>query len=151
MRMERGAFLIAAALSLARLAGAQEPSPATPQPSVALPASLARVLTDYETAWRGRDAAALAELFTEDGLVLSSGVPAVRGRAAVEKHYTGKGGPLSLRAFAFATDGNIGYILGGFARREGEPDIGKFTLTLRLERDGRWRIASDMDNGNSRP
>jgi ketosteroid isomerase-like protein len=90
-------------------------------------------------------------LFTEDGFVLSSGTPPVRGRSNLERHYTGQGGPLALRAFAFATDGAAGYIIGGFARREGEPDIGKFTLTLRKGRDGRWLIASDMDNGNSRP
>jgi hypothetical protein len=75
----------------------------------------------------------------------------VRGRRAIEQHYAGSGGPLSLRAFAFATDGQIGYIIGGFARAKGEPDIGKFTLTLRRSADGRWLIMSDMDNGNSRP
>ncbi len=74
----------------------------------------------------------------------------MRGRQAIEKRYAGAVGPLSLRAFAFATDGRIGYILGGFARAKGEPDIGKFTLTLRKGVDGRWLIMSDMDNGNSR-
>jgi ketosteroid isomerase-like protein len=118
---------------------------------VALPEALDRVLTDYETAWQSRDASALAALFAEDGFVLSNGVPAVRGRAAIEKHYAGQGGPLSLRAFAFATEGATGYIIGGFARRKGEPDIGKFTLTLRRDASGRWLIVSDMDNGNSRP
>jgi len=34
---------------------------------------------------------------------------------------------------------------------KGEPDGGKFTLTLRKAGDGRWLIMSDMDNGNSRP
>jgi hypothetical protein len=77
-------------------------------------------------------------------------VPPVRGRAAIEKHYTGQGGPLSLRAFAYATEGATGYILGGFARQKGEADIGKFTLTLRLGEGGRWLIVSDMDNGNAR-
>jgi ketosteroid isomerase-like protein len=120
-------------------------------PSVELPPELARVLTYYETAWQNRDAAALAVLFTEDGFVLSSGRPPVRGRAAIEEHYTGKGGPLSLRALAFATEGAIGYIIGGFSRSAGEPDVGKFTLTLRKAAGGRWLIASDMDNGNSRP
>ena len=118
--------------------------------SVTLPAPLARVLTDYEAAWQKKDASALAALFTEDGFVLSNGVPPVRGRAAIEKHYEGHGGPLSLRALAFATEGSTGYIIGGFARQKGEPDVGKFTLTLRKGKDGRWRIASDMDNGNSR-
>lgn len=120
-------------------------------PSVALPAPLARVLTDYEGAWQAKDASALSRLFAEDGFVLASGAPPVRGRAAIEKHYTGQGGPLSLRALAYSTEGATGYIIGGFTRRKGEPDAGKFTLTLRKGVDGRWLIMSDMDNGNSRP
>ena len=119
-------------------------------PSVTLPAPLARVLREYETAWQRKDARALAALFAEDGFVLSNGVPAVRGRAAIEEHYEGQGGPLSLRAFAYAVEESTGYVIGGFARREGEPDIGKFTLTLRKGSSGRWVIVSDMDNGNSR-
>jgi ketosteroid isomerase-like protein len=119
-------------------------------PSMELPPELARVLTDYEEAWQRRDAAGLAALFTEDGFVLSSGAPPVRGRAAIEKHYAGSGGPLSLRALACETEGKTGYIIGGFARSKGEPDVGKFTLTLRRGADGRWLIVSDMDNGNSR-
>jgi ketosteroid isomerase-like protein len=120
-------------------------------PGVTLPPELARVLTDYESAWQKKDARALAALFAEDGFVLSSGVPPVRGRPAIQKHYTGQGGPLSLRALAYAVDGSTGYIIGGFAREKGQPDIGKFTLTLRRAGDGRWLIMSDMDNGNSRP
>jgi len=121
------------------------------QPSVTLPAPLARVLTDYEKAWSQKDAAALAQLFAEDGFVLSSGASMVRGRDAIRKFYTGAGGPLSLRAVAFAADGNVGYIIGAFTDRPGAPDRGKFTLTLRRDPDGRWQIMSDMDNGNSRP
>lgn len=120
-------------------------------PSIELPSPLARVLIEYESAWQKKDAAALAALFAEDGFVLSSGVPPVRGRAAIEKHYAGQGGPLSLRALASSTEGSIGYIIGGYARRKGEADVGKFTLTLRKNELGRWLIMSDMDNGNSRP
>ena len=121
------------------------------QPSVTLPSALARVLTDYEKAWSQKDAAALAQLFAEDGFVLSSGAPMVRGRDAIRKFYTGAGGPLSLRAVAFATEGNVGYIIGAFTDRPGTSDRGKFTLTLRRDPEGRWLIMSDMDNGNSRP
>jgi ketosteroid isomerase-like protein len=118
---------------------------------VTLPAPLARVLSDYELAWQHKDAAALAALFVEDGFVLSNGTPPVRGRAQIEKHYSGAGGPLALRALAFATEGSLGYIIGGFARQKGQPDTGKFTLTLRKGPEGRWLIMSDMDNGNTRP
>jgi len=137
-----GAFVIAALIPVC--AGAD-----TALPSLTLPTPLARVLADYETAWQNKDAAALAGLFTEDGFVLSSGNPPIRGRAQIEKHYGGQGGPLALRALAFATEGSVGYIIGGFARAKDELDIGKFTLTLRRER-GRWMIMSDMDNGNAR-
>ena len=147
--MSRISF-IAAGLLVAGAAAVPSPQPAQ-LPSVVLPAPLARVLTDYETAWRNKDAATLSLLFAEDGFVLSNGAPPVRGREAIRKHYEGQGGPLVLRALAFATDGPVGYIIGGFARHPGEPDAGKFTLTLRRDDAGRWLIVSDMDNGNSRP
>ncbi len=147
MTRAAGAALAAIALLAAARASAQESPPPS---SVALPAELARVLTDYEAAWEKKDASALAALFTEDGFVLSSGATPVRGRAAIEKHYAGAGGPLALRAFAFETREDVGYILGGFARKAGEPDAGKFTLTVKRGAGGRWLIASDMDNGNRR-
>ena len=128
--------------------GARRPGAPRRCRSVTLPPELARVLTDYETAWGAKDAAALARLFAEDGFVLSNGAPPVRGRAAIEKAYAGSGGPLVLRALAFATEGRIGYIIGAFSRRTGEPDVGKFTLTLTKDAAGTWLIASDMDNGN---
>jgi ketosteroid isomerase-like protein len=118
------------------------------EPTVDLPPELARVLTDYEAAWAARDAKALAGLFAEDGYVLSGGEPPVKGRAAIERHYQGHGGPLSLRAIAYATEGSIGYILGGYTSEKGKEDDGKFTLTLRRDSGGRWWIVSDMDNGN---
>lgn len=148
--LRRAAIFVSIGLVLPVPSGAQtrvQPE----QPSVTLPARLARVLTDYEAAWRNKDAVALAALFAEDGFVLSSGVPPVKGRAHIEKHYSGQGGPLWLRALAYATEGSVGYIIGGFSRQRGDSDIGKFTLTLRKGGDGRWLIMSDMDNRNSRP
>ena len=120
------------------------------EPSVALPPDLARVLTDYEVAWTAGDEAALANLFAEDGFVLGSGQAPVKGRAAIQKLYATSGSPLALRAFAYAINGDTGYILGGYGRERGKPDDGKFTLTLRKAGDGRWLIVSDMDNSNRR-
>jgi ketosteroid isomerase-like protein len=148
--LRKGTAWFAIALGLAGASSAQAPE-GPPLSSVTLPPPLGRVLTDYEAAWRNQDTAALAALFWEDGFVLSSGAPPVRGRGQIQKHYAGQGGPLALRALAFATEGSVGYIIGGFSRQKGEADIGKFTLTLRRGADGRWLIMSDMDNGNSRP
>jgi ketosteroid isomerase-like protein len=138
--------LFTALIFCAAAAGAQ----GAPQPSIMLPVDLARVLRDYEAAWSSLNASALARLFAEDGFVLSNGHEPVRGRAAIEAFYRNQGGPLSLRPFAFAEDGQVGYIIGGFASMAGQPDFGKFTLTLRKDSDGRWLIVSDMDNSNRR-
>jgi len=120
-------------------------------PGLELPPDLARILTDYEKAWRARDAPGLAALFAEDGFVLPSGRPPVHGREAIQRHYTGQGGALSLRAFAYQIGESSGYILGGYASRPGVGDTGKFTLTLTRTPGGQWLILSDMDNGNAQP
>src|SRR5262245_40361707 len=138
-------FILAWAIGVA----AQQGPPAT-ESSVTLPPELARVLRDYEAAWTAKDAARLARLFAEDGYVLPAGSPPVRGRAAIETFYTGHGGPLFLRAIAYASEGKVGYIIGGYAGASGTVDDGKFTLTLRKGSDGRWLIMSDMDNANRR-
>lgn len=116
-----------------------------------LPPELARVLRDYEDAWQHKDASALADIFAENGFVLPSGSPPVRGRANIEKHYAGAGGPLALRAMAWANQGDVGYIIGEFARDDTFANPGKFTLTLVRDAHGRWLIMSDMDNGNTPP
>ena len=110
----------------------RDPVAAMPdQPSVTLPPELARVLTDYEIAWKAGNASSLATLFVEDGFVLSEGRVATKGRAAIQKQYAHAGAPLALRAFAYATNGDTGYIIGGYSGERGKPDDGKFTLTLR--------------------
>lgn len=119
-------------------------------PSITLPPALDRVLRDYERAWVGKDAAALAELFAEDGFVLSNEKAAVRGRAAIREAYAGAGGPLALKAFAYSIDGATGYIIGGYGRAADRPDSGKFILALKKDPSGKWLIAADMDNTNAR-
>lgn len=133
-----------------RTVRAQEQTSAAPTslPSVTLPPELDRVLRDYERAWRARDAAALAALFTEDGFVLQPGRPPVRGRNALLAAYQGQGGPLNLRALAYAASDSVGYIIGAFGSANRSGDAGKFTLTLRRSAGGKWLIASDMDNPN---
>lgn len=131
-------------------ARARQPAEAVALPSIALPPDLDRVLRDYERAWQARDPAALAALFAEDGFVLSNGRPAVRGRAAIRATYAEGGGPLGLRALAYATQGPVGYIIGAYGPGAGSSDTGKFVLALRRGGDGRWLITADMDNSNTR-
>jgi ketosteroid isomerase-like protein len=139
------AFAVLAVLVSAPPAAGQRPAPL---PTVGLPDELARVLTDYERAWSDRDAAGLADLFAPDGFVMGGGMPPARGREAIRAFYEGKGGPLFLRALAFAAEDSVGWIIGGYRHAQDSPDTGKFSLTLRKGADGRWLIVTDMDNGN---
>jgi ketosteroid isomerase-like protein len=146
------------AIGIVTPARAQNPAPSSsevaPLASITLPPELDRVLRDYERAWRSGDATAVAALFAEDGYVLQSGRNPIRGRAAIANAYKGQaGGPLRLRAFAYATSDTTGYILGAYGYGEGSniPDQGKYTVTLRRSRGGPWQLFSDMDNGNQSP
>ncbi|HBK46049.1 MAG TPA: DUF4440 domain-containing protein [Xanthomonadaceae bacterium] len=128
------------------------PGPVKELPNAALPPELDRVIRDYERAWRAGDAVALASLFAEDGFVLQSNRPPVRGRAAIQAAYSGQGGgPLRLRAFAFSSADTIAYIVGGYGYGDKPGDTGKFTLTLRRAPGEPWLIYSDMDNPNAAP
>ena len=141
-----GAFTLVSAGS-AR-AQPDRPVPA-PLPSAALPPELDRVLRDYEREWQTRSPGGLAALFVDDGFVLQSGRPPVRGRAAIAEAYRMAGGPLILRALAFDAGETTGHIIGGYAYGTGSSDVGKFILLLRREPGKPWRIVADMDNGNS--
>jgi ketosteroid isomerase-like protein len=136
------ALLVSAGLPL------RAQSPPDALPSVDLPVALDRVLRDYEQAWKAQDAAGLARLFAEDGFVMQRGRPPARGRPAIEAGYRGSGGPLALRALAFALEGRVAYIIGAYSTEVGAPDVGKFVLALARDDAGRWLIVSDIDNGN---
>ncbi|MCC4618512.1 nuclear transport factor 2 family protein [Xanthomonas campestris pv. asclepiadis] len=115
-----------------------------------LPQEFDRVLRDYESAWRKGDANALAALFAEDGFLLQSDHPPIRGRTAIQAAYEGSsGGPLRLRSLGFSAEGNVAYIIGAYGYGDAPGDIGKFTLTLHRDSGKRWLIFSDMDNLNA--
>jgi len=143
--------IIATAIFAASARTGPEQSATAPMSSVALPPPLDRVLRDYERAWRAREPAALAGLFAEDGFVLANGRLPVRGRDAIRATYADGGGPLVLRALAYATEGSVGYIIGAYGPGQDAGDTGKFVLALRRATDGRWLIAADIDNANQRP
>ena len=150
-RMTACAGLVIALLAANRPASGQTTAGADTLPTVTLPAALDRVLRDYERHWRASDAKGLASLFTNDGFVMSSGRPPVRGREAIEARYTGQGGPLHLRAVAFATGDTVGYIVGTYGGTSADMNEGKFILLLRRTRGRPWMIAADMDNSNRPP
>lgn len=129
--------------------------PATPDTkmtaTISLPPAFDRVLRDYEAAWRDGDGPRLAALFTEDGFAVQSGSPIRRGAAAIAGGLTKPGGMLQLTAYAYASSGNVGYIVGGYRYPGTVGAGGRFVLALRSGPDGRWLIAADLDNSGPPP
>jgi Domain of unknown function (DUF4440) len=162
LKYMRSSILAVAALCLVFVAGfvakpllaqnVPEPAKVTELPDTALPPELDRVLRDYERAWRAGDAKAIASLFTEDGVLLQNFRPPIRGRLAIQAVYEGeRGGPLRLRALAYAAGESVGYIVGGYRYGEATQDMGKFTITLQRAPGKPWLISSDMDSMNVSP
>ena len=147
---KRVAVLTVLALVVGASAGAAQQS-ARPVPTVVLPAELDRVLRDYERLWAAGDAAGLAAIFAPDGMALSSGRPPAVGRAAIAEEYKVAGGPLRLRAIAFAVSDSVGYIVGLYHYGNVAEDTGKFVLALRRAGVSPWLIAADIDNSMRRP
>lgn len=75
-------------------------------------------------------------------------LPAELGRVLRDYERAWRAGDLRLRALAFATADTVGYIIGAYGCGDASGDQGKFTLALRRAPEGRWLIASDMDNGS---
>jgi hypothetical protein len=97
------------------------------------------------------DAEGLAALFTYDGFV-SSRYGWLRGSDAIRTKYSEAGGDLRLRAHAYSVDDSVAYIVGayGYGDTAAENDQGKFVLALRMDSNGRWLIAADLDSSNRR-
>jgi ketosteroid isomerase-like protein len=144
-------MLVIGVVLAAGAAAAQSGSTAPEPPAaVTLPAELDRVLRDYESAWRDGDGARMGTLFTEDGFAIQSGRPIARGRVAIAGGITRPGGALQLSAYAYATSGDVGHIVGGYRYPESKGPGGRFVLALRRDTDGRWLIAADLDNAGPR-
>ena len=143
-------FALLVAVPLAgQSAGPVAPSSGAPK-SVTLPPEVDRVLRDYERGWRAGDAAAVASLFTDDGFALSSGRPPAQGHAAIRGVYSRPGSTLHLRAFAYAVEDSVGYIIGAYRYDPAGDDVGKFVLALRRAGRGPWKIAADIDSPSER-
>ena len=74
--------------------------------------------------------------------------PETGAREAIAKAYENSGGPLHLRAFEYAIEDAVAYIIGGYSHDPDAPDSGKYILTLVKLEDGQWYITADMDNSN---
>ena len=131
----------------------------------AFDASDAEAFVDrYLKTFNAADSVALAGLYASDGLILPpSGAP-VRGREAIQKFWSvSSRQSLSFSILQKNVCGDSGFFAGNYRARENRngrvypapfarlssdrtlaPMSGNFTLCLRRDANGNWKVASDM-------
>ena len=113
---------------------------ATPLPAVEAPPEIARLLAERAKRWN--DKKALAELFTDDSMVLTIDHDWARGSAAVADYLGGRfARPYDVTPVAIHVDGSSGYLVGYFTRAA--KPFGDVQMSLRKGSDGVWRIAAE--------
>lgn len=115
-------------------------------PVVELPEDLKRLLQDKERfGGKDKNAAALADLYTKDVLVLNPTAPAwLRGERAL-RFVTDNTVIARLLPTAYEVEGSYGYIAGYEAVIQGASTeyASNFLYVIRKGADGKWRISSE--------
>ncbi len=160
IRLTSGAAALAVSLLLA--ACTQAP-PAPQQDSAEDLAAIAKVRDAYAAAMAAGDAAAFANLYTEDGVSQTNQMATQTGRAAVVEGQKAAFEQVSFSDMEITpeethTVGSIGYERGRYkmtvtpkAGGPPTPQQGRYMLVLKKGEDGTWRVARDMDNVDSPP
>jgi len=114
-------------------------------------------------AFLAEDWAALASVFTEDGVRMPPNEPLHQGRAAIEAWTSSNWGPLTYTGFtqeALEIDGrgDLAYVRGTYSvtvEPPGAPEpitsVGKTLAILRKQPDGSWLVSHAIYNGDAPP
>ena len=128
------------------LAGCGAPSRTDPGARRALEAAIQR----YVDASNQGDAAALANLYAEDAMLLPPDHEPIRGREAIGAFWRqGTDEGLEVTNLAVEVDGGVGYMVGRYhlpATDEEPADSGKYVMCLKRQRDGSWKLTADIWN-----
>jgi ketosteroid isomerase-like protein len=117
---------------------------------------LVKLEADFQKATAEKGWDGYVTFFADDGVELPNGGSIVQGREAIRKEL-GEWTPGSSLTWKptkaeMAASGDIGYTYGEYTfktkDKEGHPVVryGKYTTIWKKQKDGRWKVAVDMDN-----
>jgi len=129
---------------------------------IAVPDDLAGIREQYRTATTSRDAAALTDLFAEDGVLVASDQDVIRGRADISKYFAAafeQATPEVTLTFVSSENRNgFGSETGRFEERMTSPEgtvtrvSGVYLTIYRRDTAGRWRVAIEIrSRGQQQP
>jgi uncharacterized protein (TIGR02246 family) len=111
---------------------------------------ISRVMAEYEAAYHRNDAAAMAQLYAPNGLLLPPGRELIRGRDAIRKFWEqGMEAGFQMETLEVSAGMGTGFAVGRYyipADAENDPESGKYVITFERQPDGVWRVAADIWN-----
>jgi uncharacterized protein (TIGR02246 family) len=107
----------------------------------------------WVAAANAKDAAGLAALYTDDALLMPTNMASVKGRAAIQSSWKGMldqgAHDISLKKVGGAQAADWGYEVGTYSAMFGtSPDKGKYMLSVKKGKDGKWLIHEDIFNSD---
>ena len=114
----------------------------------------------YDSAAVKGDTATLAALYADDAVLMFSNMPAVRGRDAIAKAYSGMASSEKVSAMKLTTQEVIGagdfvietgtYDMMSQAVKAAKPvhDVGKYLVVWKKQADGSYKILRDIANSD---
>ncbi|MDH3284755.1 MAG: DUF4440 domain-containing protein [Acidobacteriota bacterium] len=108
----------------------------------------------WEAAYNSGDAAAIAALYTEGGLMMPPNAEAMQGRKAIETYLVddikAAPGRLEIETAEHGHSGNLGFARGTWAMHDADGNVvdkGKW-VEVRKKVNGKWMIHSDIWNSD---
>ena len=127
--------------------------------SAAVRQAIDSIYTRYNAALKSGDAAGIAQMYTDDAIVMAPNFPAWQGRAAVNAGFAGFFGQFAITDVRLATRDVI--VSGALAIEQGTyewtlhpktgadiKDNGKYLTVWQRQTDGSWKIVRDINNSD---
>ena len=150
--MKLAAVVVGVAVAAAGIAAQGKDDPA-----------IAKVRSAYQTAAGAQDGAALAKLYTPDGIEMPPNAPAAKGRAAIEAFHTAFAQQWMMHGMTITPTetkitGDTAYDVGTYkqtlmAQKGGGmvEDKGKYIVLLKKDAGGAWLISHAIYNSDNPP
>jgi len=124
-------------------------------------AAIAKARTAYQTAAGAQDGAAIAKLYTADGVEMPPNAPAQKGRAAIEAYHKQFASQMmvhgmSIKATETHVAGDVAYDIGTYSQQlmpvkgggKVIDDKGKYVVLLKKDASGAWLISHAIYNSD---
>jgi uncharacterized protein (TIGR02246 family) len=125
--------------------------------------AIGKTMDEYILAWKAADAGRIAQLYSDDAVILPGDHPAESGRAPITKYNQDFFDEYTPNTFEISTkdreiEGNWAFDSGSYsftatAKKGGKPleDHGKYVVIMKRQGDGSWKWFRDIDNSDGPP